>query len=171
MPQGKDSNPSDGESCTAHDIWKVPLKSGFSYFLDLTCVQYGYSDPAVPWDEYAQTRCTEIRTWASGFQLKGFEYRSIYLSELQPAITKWEQDNKMEIKELFELPASVYDKKKTKLLKSLRSKMEEVGRTANPAMLEAVTHGQRFTGTGKKESSKIRQFLQQRLAAMEGLYK
>lgn len=53
-----------------HPLWKVTLKDGLSYSLDLTGAQYGHFNPVIPWGEYTQTRCNREKTVIHGSSFK-----------------------------------------------------------------------------------------------------
>lgn len=91
-----------------HHVWKVALKkSCLQYSLDLTSAQYGYSNPAVPWGEYSQTRCSKHEVSPAGivetlWNLNCLDSPELsqmckiwemYVAKLNRAVTKWEADN------------------------------------------------------------------------------
>lgn len=59
-----------------HQVFKITLKSGSEYALDLTSIQYGYAEPVVPWDRYLRERVTTI------MQINEFGYANKFIKDL-----------------------------------------------------------------------------------------
>ena len=58
-----------------HAVFKVTLKNSEQYALDVSCAQYGWSEPIMPWDIYERSRIQSItKTSEFGSAQKEFRY-------------------------------------------------------------------------------------------------
>jgi hypothetical protein len=130
-----------------HEVLKVTLKDGGEqYALDLAGAQYGYYEPAIPWEEYVEARVENFidrpgfqyfggykkwiknslpqeDDWHFGGDLnKGLDQIHIIANEsLKEGTKKWEQIQKMSVQKLLRLPAADFDVKQKELIQVVRS--------------------------------------------------
>jgi hypothetical protein len=124
-----------------HEILKVTLRSGEKFAIDIAGAQYGYDDPVVEWEEYAQLRIFWIRSTdpppqhGGILQVEDYSLEKMALllqkiSSVKPIrniswdhleamnlhILEWQADERFALKQLWKLPENEFLVKRADLV-------------------------------------------------------
>lgn len=127
-----------------HTLWRVELKrSKEQYALDLTGAQFGFHDPVVPWDVYAESRIgqyiykahnpsyfgrdkTTLMNRCSEQNLNGYLSRTNRATALSfhLGVVDWETRHQLTVGAVLRLPEEAFKQMREELVQSVDTQLQ-----------------------------------------------
>jgi hypothetical protein len=149
-----------------HEMWKLTLRSGEEFAVDISCAQYGYSEPVMEWNEYANLRIFS-RRFGSGAPTRNalnildvdeYSLEKVFfflnkmgqgkdrkraqamdtLEAMNIIMLEWQTDEKMSIRALLKLPEKGFQRRKADMVNYLDWKLD------NPKKIYFTVNGRKL---------------------------